>query len=80
MWKKYTGYDQWDQSSSGLKTYYPGPIDTSNLFAGEGTVSDGNLVGGGGICSFTTIVAPGGMNFRPLDVPQLLQTRVTLTH
>ena len=35
MWKKYVGYDQWDQSYSGQETYFPGPLDTSNLFAGE---------------------------------------------
>ena len=34
-WKKYVGYDQWDQSSAGQQTYFPGPLDTSNLLTGE---------------------------------------------
>ena len=34
-WKKYVGYDQWDQSSAGQQTYFPGPLDTTNLFTGE---------------------------------------------
>ncbi|CAI8056970.1 Ubiquitin carboxyl-terminal hydrolase 4 [Geodia barretti] len=34
QWKKYTGYETWDQSYSGEQSYFPGPLDTSNLFAG----------------------------------------------
>ena len=34
QWKKYIGYDQWDQSSAGLASANPGPIDNSNLFKG----------------------------------------------
>ena len=35
QWKKYVGYDQWDQSNAGLDSSNPGPIDNSNLFKGE---------------------------------------------
>ena len=28
------GYDQWDQSSAGLDSAHPGPIDNSNLLKG----------------------------------------------
>ena len=35
QWKKYVGYDQWDQSNAGLDSANPGPIDNSNLFKGE---------------------------------------------
>ena len=35
MWKKYVGYDQWDESGAGQETYFPGPIDNSNLFTGK---------------------------------------------
>ena len=28
------GYDQWDQSSAGLDSAHPGPIDNSSLFKG----------------------------------------------
>ena len=36
QWKKYVGYDQ-DQSSAGLDSAHPGPIDNSNLFKGTCT-------------------------------------------
>ncbi|XP_064399096.1 ubiquitin carboxyl-terminal hydrolase 4-like [Halichondria panicea] len=32
QWKKYVGYDMWDQSSAGKESSNPGPIDNSNLF------------------------------------------------
>ena len=35
QWKKYVGYDQWDQSGAGQDTYFPGPIDNSSLFTGK---------------------------------------------
>ena len=34
QWKKYVGYDQWDQSLAGQETANPGPVDNSNLFKG----------------------------------------------
>ena len=34
QWKKYVGYDQWDQSSAGQESANPGPVDNSNLFKG----------------------------------------------
>ena len=48
MWKKYVGYDQWDQSSAGQETYFPGPLDNSNLFTGQGRGGGGSDSGGGG--------------------------------
>ena len=33
IWKKYVGYDHWDQSSAGQQV--PGPVETSSLFAGK---------------------------------------------
>ena len=32
QWKKYVGYDQWDQSLAGQETANPGPVDNSSLF------------------------------------------------
>lgn len=32
QWKKYVGYDQWDQSFMGQESASPGPMDNSNLF------------------------------------------------
>ena len=32
QWKKYVGYDQWDQSQHGLEEAHPGPVDNTNLF------------------------------------------------
>ena len=34
QWKKYVGYDQWDQSSAGQESANPGPVDNSTLFKG----------------------------------------------
>ena len=34
-WKKYVGYNQWDQSSVGQQTCYPGLVENANLFAGN---------------------------------------------
>lgn len=34
QWKKFVGYDQWDQSLAGKQSANPGPIDNSNLFKG----------------------------------------------
>ena len=35
QWKKYVGYDQWDQSFAGQESASPGPVDNSNLFKGK---------------------------------------------
>ena len=32
QWKKYVGYDTWDQSSVGKESANPGPLDNFNLF------------------------------------------------
>ena len=32
QWKKYVGYDQWDQSHVGEEAANPGPIDNASLF------------------------------------------------
>ena len=32
QWKKYVGYDQWDQSYAGQDAANPGPIDNASLF------------------------------------------------
>jgi ubiquitin carboxyl-terminal hydrolase 4/11/15 len=37
QWKKYTGYDNWDQYSAGKENANPGPIDNSNLFKNANT-------------------------------------------
>ena len=37
QWKRYVGYDQWDQSSAGLDSAHPGPVDNSGLFKSEYT-------------------------------------------
>ena len=34
QWKKYCGYETWDQSYAGESSYFPGPIETENLYAG----------------------------------------------
>ncbi len=34
QWKKYVGYDQWDQQLAGQESANPGPLDNSNLFKG----------------------------------------------
>jgi len=34
QWKKYVGYDQWDQYHAGQQSANPGPIDNANLFKG----------------------------------------------
>ena len=34
QWKKYVGYDQWDQNLAGQDSASPGPMDNSNLFKG----------------------------------------------
>ena len=35
QWKKYVGYDTWDQFGVGEELNNPGPIDNSSLFASE---------------------------------------------
>ena len=30
-WKKYTGYDSWDQYHAGNESYNPGPVDNADL-------------------------------------------------
>ena len=32
QWKKFVGYDQWDQTFAGQASANPGPVDNSNLF------------------------------------------------
>lgn len=32
QWKKYVGFDQWDQSVAGLESAHPGPMDNHSLF------------------------------------------------
>ena len=34
QWKKYVGFDSFDQQQMGLKAAHPGPVDTSCLFRG----------------------------------------------
>ena len=34
QWKKYVGFDSWDQQQKGKETAHPGPLDTSCLFKG----------------------------------------------
>ena len=35
QWKKYVGYDQWDQKSVGQESANPGPLDNVFLFRSE---------------------------------------------
>ena len=35
QWKRYVGYDQWDQSNAGLDSAHPGPLDNAGLFKSE---------------------------------------------
>ena len=35
QWKKYTGYDSWDQHTAGEASAHPGPIDNNDLFKGS---------------------------------------------
>ena len=41
QWKRYVGWDAWDQSSKGNESAMPGPIDNSNLLTGKGVVYEG---------------------------------------
>ena len=43
QWKKYVGYDQWDQYNAGHQSANPGPIDNAKLFKGTSLqlISDG---------------------------------------
>ena len=34
QWKKYVGYNQWDQTHAGREEANPGPVDNSSLFRG----------------------------------------------
>ena len=34
QWKKYTGFDDWDQFNAGNESAYPGPIYNANLLKG----------------------------------------------
>ena len=34
QWKKYVGYDQWEQSYAGQESANPGPVNNSSLFRG----------------------------------------------
>ena len=35
QWKKYVGFESWDQAQMGLEDAHPGPVDTSYLFKGS---------------------------------------------
>ena len=35
QWKKYVGFDAWEQFSAGKDSANPGPVDNSNLFKCE---------------------------------------------
>ena len=35
QWKKYVGFDSWDQQSAGNEAANPGPVDNGNLFKGN---------------------------------------------
>ena len=35
QWKRYVGYDQWDQELAGQESAHPGPLDNSSLFKGR---------------------------------------------
>lgn len=49
QWKKYVGFDQWDQSSAGQVAANPGPLDNANIF--KGTLIDQS-------CIRTTLINP----------------------
>ena len=34
QWKKYVGYDQWEQGSVGQESANPGPADNASLLRG----------------------------------------------
>ncbi|XP_065845344.1 ubiquitin carboxyl-terminal hydrolase 15-like [Oscarella lobularis] len=38
QWKRYVGWDTWDQSSKGNESAMPGPIDNSNLLTESGSL------------------------------------------
>ncbi|XP_065845579.1 ubiquitin carboxyl-terminal hydrolase 15-like isoform X2 [Oscarella lobularis] len=38
QWKRYVGWDAWDQSSKGNESAMPGPIDNSNLLTESGSL------------------------------------------
>ena len=38
QWKKYVGFESWDQQQMGSETAHPGPVDTSCLFKGNSDV------------------------------------------
>ena len=35
QWKKYVGFDSWDQYHAGNEAANPGPVDNGNLFKGN---------------------------------------------
>ena len=35
QWKKYVGYDQWNQRYAGQEAANPGPVDNSSLLKGK---------------------------------------------
>ena len=49
QWKKYVGYDAWDQSSFGQTSASPGPLDNSVLFRGR-CAFEGLVFKGMGTC------------------------------
>ena len=34
QWKKYVGFDQWEQSYAGQEAAHPGPVDNATLLKG----------------------------------------------
>ena len=36
QWKKYVGYESWDDFNVGQSEVYPGPVDNSPLIEGNG--------------------------------------------
>ncbi|XP_020626847.1 ubiquitin carboxyl-terminal hydrolase 4-like [Orbicella faveolata] len=44
QWKKFVGFDTWDQFGVGEKLNNPGPIDNSSLFAADGTALKEHLI------------------------------------
>ena len=43
QWKKYVGFEAWDQGQMGSESAHPGPVDTSSLFKGTSEVHQSRL-------------------------------------
>ena len=50
QWKKYVGFDEWDQQQMGSETAHPGPVDTSCLFKGMYILCTGKTSVGENFC------------------------------